>query len=129
MKKVIIFGLLILTIGTVSCSKDSSISEQPIIISNSLEGVWRLQNLQSATKLTFSGQNFTLDSGTVTIKGVFQISGGTLQGTVTSRQGTSSDLVQPDVFIGDFTLTGNTVSFNNFNGNWRVPFSSWYQRQ
>ena len=129
MKKIIILGLILLTIGSTSCTKDSI--EQPTIINNTtaLEGTWVFQNQQPNLKLIFAGDTFTLKTNTIAIKGVFQITNNHFTGSVTSREGVSSDFIQPDRFTGDFVISGNKVTFTNFTGNWQLPFSSWYQKQ
>jgi hypothetical protein len=129
MKKLIILGLILLTLGSTSCSKDSI--EQPTTISTTtvLEGTWVFQNQQPNLKLIFIGDTFTLKTNTITIKGVFEIVKGHFTGSVTSREGVSSNMIQPDRFTGDCVISGNEVTFTNFTDNWQLPFSSWYQRQ
>lgn len=130
MKKIIILGLSIFTINFISCTKDSSETTNITnIIVGKLDGTWVFQNQQPNLKLIFKDQNFTLKTGTISIKGVFQVVNNHFQGTVTSREGASSDFIQPDAFSGDVEIVGNKVAFSKFTGNWALPFSSWYQRQ
>lgn len=108
-----------------SCSKSTDNNQ----ITTSLEGNWLLQNIPNAAKLTFQGQNWMLNSGSVTIKGTFKITNNKMNGIATSRSGISSDLLQPDNFTGNISISNNIVTFTNFSGNWFAAFSSWYGKQ
>ncbi len=108
-----------------SCKKESDQNQNL----NSLEGTWLLQNIQSGARLTFSGNLFTIASGSVILKGTYNTSGNTLQGNVTSRSGANSGALTPDAFNGNFSISGDVVTFTNFNGNWNAIFSTWYKKQ
>lgn len=130
MKKLL--AILLITMFTISCSKydnNSTNNQATNQTTTSLEGVWRLQNLTGGAKLTFQGLNWTLNSGTVTIKGTFTLTNNQMSGVATSRTGTSSNLLQPDNFTGNVSISNNKVTFTNFSGNWVAPFSTWYQKQ
>lgn len=125
MKKLSIYSLLFIAISFSSCSNNQATSQT----TTSLEGNWRLQNLAGGAKLTFQGQNWTLNSGTVTIKGTFTLSNNQMSGQVVSRSGVSSELLQPNTFTGNVVISNNRVTFTNFSGNWQYPFSTWYEKQ
>lgn len=124
MRKIITIVLFIITTITLSCSTDSTSNT-----TTDLEGVWRLQNIPSGAKLTFEGQNWKLNSGTVEMSGTFTLTGDVMNGQVDYRSGQGSDLIQPDTFTGNVNIEGNKVYFTNYSGNWFAPFSSWYQKQ
>lgn len=124
MRKLITIVLFIITTITLSCSSDSTSNT-----TTDLEGVWRLQNIQSGAKLTFEGQNWKLNSGTVEMSGTFTLTNDLMSGQVDYRSGQGSDLIQPDTFTGNVDIENNKVTFTNFSGNWFAPFSSWYQKQ
>lgn len=126
MRKISIIILLISIILTLSCSSDSNPTSNVV---SDLEGVWRLQNISSGAKLTFEGQNWKLNSGTVEMSGTFTLVGDSMNGQVDFRSGQGSDLIQPDTFTGNVNIEDNKVYFTNFSGNWIAPFSSWYQKQ
>ena len=63
MKKLFIWSLL--AICFYSCSDSQT--------TTSLEGVWKLQNNSAGAKLTFQGENWTLNSGNYTITGTFTL--------------------------------------------------------
>ena len=126
MKHLLSSILLILILSSCSSSDDTQAPSQN---TTSLEGVWKLQNIQTGAKLTFQGQNWRLDSGTDSIIGTFTVSGNTLSGVAVTRNGASAQLIQPDNFLGNFTIANNRVTFTNFQGYWVAPFSSWYQKQ
>lgn len=121
--------LLLFIITLFSCSNNSNNSQTTTQNTTTLEGVWRLQNIQSGAKLTFQGQNWRLDSGSVIITGTFTLSNNQMNGIAITRSGTSSNLLQPDTFTGNVTILNNKVTFTNFSGNWIAPFSTWYQKQ
>ena len=124
MRKIITIVLFIITTITLSCSSDSTSNT-----TTDLEGIWRLQNIQSGAKLTFEGQNWKLNSGTVEMSGTFTLTNDLMSGQVDYRSGQGSDLIQPDTFTGNVDIENNKVTFTNFSGNWFAPFSSWYQKQ
>ncbi|MFI0427508.1 MAG: hypothetical protein ACH34V_11185 [Flavobacterium sp.] len=124
MRKIITIVLFIITTITLSCSSDSTSNT-----TTDLEGVWRLQNIPSGAKLTFEGQNWKLNSGTVEMSGTFTLTNDLMSGQVDYRSGQGSDLIQPDTFTGNVDIENNKVTFTNFSGNWFAPFSSWYQKQ
>ena len=126
MKHLLSSILLILILSSCIGSDDTQARSQN---TTSLEGVWKLQNIQTGAKLTFQGQNWRLDSGTDSIIGTFTVSGNTLSGVAVTRNGASAQLIQPDNFLGNFTIANNRVTFTNFQGYWVAPFSSWYQKQ
>lgn len=125
MKKVLIYFVLFIAIGSSSCCDSQTNSQN----TTSIEGIWKLQNISTGAKLTFQGQNWTLKSGTVTIIGTFTLNKNQMSGKAVSRSGASSGLLKPDIFTGDVSISDNKVTFTNFSGNWRLPFSSWYQKQ
>ena len=124
MRKIITIVLFIITTITLSCSSDSASNT-----TTDLEGIWRLQNIQSGAKLTFEGQNWKLNSGTVEMSGTFTLTNDLMSGQVDYRSGQGSDLIQPDTFTGNVDIENNKVTFTNLSGNWFAPFSSWYQKQ
>lgn len=124
MRKIITIVLFIITTITLSCSSYSTSNT-----TTDLEGVWRLQNIPSGAKLTFEGQNWKLNSGTVEMSGTFTLTNDLMSGQVDYRSGQGSDLIQPDTFTGNVDIENNKVTFTNFSGNWFAPFSSWYQKQ
>ncbi|USL96294.1 hypothetical protein D1J36_004110 [Riemerella anatipestifer] len=99
------------------------------IESTPLEGVWKLQNIPSGSRLTFEKQNWKLESGTVRITGTFTLSGNTINAVVVNRSGSGSSALQPDEFTGNIAIEGNKATFTNFSGNWYAIFSTWYQKQ
>jgi hypothetical protein len=109
---------------TISCSNDDNQNNQ-----TELEGVWLLQNITTGARLTFENSNFTIQSGTVTIRGTFEIQNNQLKGQVVSRTGANNGGLQPDNFTGNFDVSDDRVTFTNFSGNWRAVFSTWYGRQ
>lgn len=116
--------LLFSAVLLLSCSADE-INETR----TDLEGVWRLQNIQSGAKLTFEGNSWKLESGTAEMSGTFTLVGGEMAGEVIYREGQGSDLINPDNFTGGVDVEGDIVYFTNFSGDWRAPFSSWYKKQ
>ena len=118
--------LFVITLVTLSCSSNSDSTNNT---TTDLEGVWRLQNISTGAKLTFEGQNWKLNSGTVEMSGTFTLVGNLMSGQVDYRSGQGSDLIQPDTFTGNVEIENNKVTFTNFSGNWFAPFSSWYQKQ
>jgi hypothetical protein len=79
--------------------------------------------------LTFEGQNWKLESGTVTITGTFTLSGNTMNAVAVNRSGANNAGLQPNTFTGNIAIAGNKVTFTEFDGNWRAVFSTWYQKQ
>lgn len=126
MKKVITIFLFVFTLVNLSCSSDNNSTNNT---TTDLEGVWKLQNISSGAKLTFEGQNWKLNSGTVEMSGTFTLVGDLMNGQVDFRSGQGSDLIQPDTFTGNVNIEDNKVYFTDFSGNWFAPFSSWYQKQ
>lgn len=122
MKNIIL--ILTLVLFTISCSNDDNQNNQ-----TELEGVWLLQNISTGAKLTFENNNFTIQSGTVTINGTFEISNNQMNGQVVSRSGANNGGLQPDDFTGNFDISNDRVTFTNFSGNWSAVFSTWYGRQ
>jgi hypothetical protein len=122
MKKLIIYSILFISTFFSSCSDNETTT-------TSLEGTWLLQNISTGAKLTFQGQNWTLNSGTVTITGTFTLANNKMSGKAVTRTGASSNLLQPDTFTGNIAILNNKVTFTNFSGNWIYPFSSWYQKK
>jgi hypothetical protein len=120
-KKLLICAIVLFTI---SCSNDDNQNNQ-----TELEGVWLLQNITTGARLTFENSNFTIQSGTVTIRGTFEIQNNQLKGQVVSRTGANNGGLQPDNFTGNFDVSDDRVTFTNFSGNWRAVFSTWYGRQ
>lgn len=112
-----------------SCSNNNDDNQTSIQNSTSLEGIWKLQNIQSGSKLTFEGQNWKLESGTVTITGTFTLSGNTMNAVAVNRSGANNAGLQPNTFTGNIAIAGNKVTFTNFSGNWYAVFSTWYQKQ
>jgi hypothetical protein len=112
-----------------SCSNNNDEIQTPSQNTSSLEGVWKLQNIQTGSKLTFEGQNWKLESGTVTITGTFTLSGNTMNAVAVNRSGANNAGLQPNTFTGNIAIAGNKVTFTNFSGNWYAVFSTWYQKQ
>lgn len=121
-KGIILICLTILFLS--SCSKDSNQGFE-----TKLEGVWLLQNISTGSKLTFESKNFTIQSGTVTIIGTFELNNNQMSGQVVSRSGAHNEGLQPDTFTGNVEIWNNKVTFTDFSGNWRGVFSTWYQKQ
>jgi hypothetical protein len=113
-----------------SCEDDSN--ERPASQPNpnaptALEGSWLLQNIPTGSRLSFSGNVFTINSGTVIITGNFTYIGTSFNGTVTGRSGAYSNALSPDNFTGIAEVYGDSiVTFTNFSGNWYDVFSTWY---
>lgn len=129
MKK-LLFGFVLLSFTVLfSCSSSNDDNQTPSQNTTSLEGVWKLQNIQSGSKLTFEDQNWKLESGTVTISGTFTTSGNTMNAVAVNRSGANNEGLQPNIFSGNFSITNNEVTFTNFSGNWYAVFSTWYQKQ
>ncbi len=126
MKHLLLSILLILILSSCSSSDDTQAPSQN---TTSLEGVWKLQNIQTGSKLTFEGQNWKLESGTVTITGTFTLSGNTMNAVAVNRSGANNAGLQPNTFTGNIAIAGNKVTFTNFSGNWYAVFSTWYQKQ
>jgi hypothetical protein len=122
------FTLLIFIIFS-SCSNSNDDNQTTSQNTSSLEGVWKLQNIQTGSKLTFEGQNWKLESGTVTITGTFTLSGNTMNAVAVNRSGANNAGLQPNTFTGNIAIAGNKVTFTNFSGNWYAVFSTWYQKQ
>ena len=121
-----------ITIFAISCSKSDNNSENnqaTIQTTTSLEGNWLLQNITSGAKLTFTGNNFTINSGTVIIKGTFTLVSNQMSGQVVSRSGANNGGLQPDTFTGNVSIANNKATFTNFSGNWNAVFSTWYGKQ
>lgn len=112
-----------------SCSSSNDDNQTPSQNTTSLEGVWKLQNIQSGSKLTFEGQNWKLESGTVTITGTFTLTGNTMNAVAVNRSGANNAALQPNTFNGNISIENNKVTFTNFSGNWYAVFSTWYQKQ
>ncbi|QYS87169.1 hypothetical protein JJC03_04270 [Flavobacterium oreochromis] len=126
---IIFIPVFLFFILIVSCSKDNN--QEPLTNGSTMtaiEGVWRLQNLSGGSKLIFNGSNFTIESGTVVMKGNFTLDGKQIKGVATSRSGAGSDWLKPNDFVADYVISGNKVTFSNYSGNW-ILFSSWYQKQ
>jgi len=123
MKKQIILFISILCLYSCSSNEENS---QPTA---TLEGNWLLQNIPSGSKLKFYGNNFMIESGTVTINGTFKLIDKKITGEVTSRKGANSEALKPDTFSGNVEITNDKVTFTNFDGNWRAIFSTWYGKQ
>ena len=124
--------MLLIAVFTISCSKsdnNSTNNQAPTQTTTSLEGNWLLQNITSGAKLTFTGNNFTINSGTVTIKGTFTLVSNQMSGQVVSRSGNNNGGLQPDSFTGNVSILNNKVTFTNFSGNWLAVFSTWYGKQ
>jgi hypothetical protein len=121
-KKIFIYTILLLVL---SCSNDDDNQNNQ----SNLEGVWLLQNIPTGAKLTFQGQNWILNSGTVEMSGTFSLVGNSMSGKVENRSGLGSNLIQPDSFTGVVEIENSKATFTNFSGNWRAPFSSWYGKQ
>jgi hypothetical protein len=134
MKKTSLIVLLFLMIVFQACQKDesasSSNSNNQANSNTALEGSWILQNISTGAKITFTGNNFKIESGTVTIQGTFTYANTLMSGTVTSRTGANSGALTPDSFTGNATISndGNYVTFTNFTGNWNTVFSTWYAK-
>jgi hypothetical protein len=109
---------------TASKSSSSNQTNSP----SALEGSWLLQNISSGSRITFTGNVFTINSGTVVIQGTFTYVNTTMNCVVTSRSGANSGSLTPDNFTGNATLSNNgtIVTFTNFTGNWYAVFSTWY---
>ena len=133
MKKLSLIFLIF--IATISCSKSENneitSNSSPAIIqtTTSLEGNWLLQNIPNGAKLNFTNSNFTINSGTVTIKGTFTLINNQLNGQVVSRSGANNGGLQPDTFTGNVAILNNRATFTNFSGNWNAVFSTWYGKQ
>lgn len=112
-----------------SCSNSNDDNQTTSQNSTSLVGVWKLQNIQTGSKLTFEGQNWKLESGTVTITGTFTLTGDTMNAVAVNRSGANNAGLQPNTFSGNVAIAGNKVTFTNFSGNWYAVFSTWYQKQ
>jgi hypothetical protein len=129
LKHLLFFVTLFLVTISFSCSNNNDDNQTSSQNSTSLEGIWKLQNIQSGSKLTFEGQNWKLESGTVTITGTFTLSGNTMNAVAVNRSGTNNAGLQPNTFTGNIAIAGNKVTFTNFSGNWYAVFSTWYQKQ
>ena len=128
--KHLLFGVLLLSFTILfSCSSSNDDNQTPSQNTTSLEGVWKLQNIQTGSKLTFEGQNWKLESGTVTITGTFTLSGNTMNAVAVNRSGANNAGLQPNTFTGNIAIADNKVTFTNFSGNWYAVFSTWYQKQ
>lgn len=121
---VMLFLLMSVSLQLSSCNNDDTSASV-------LEGVWRLQGNSNLSKVTFSGNQFIMESGTVTITGTFTLTENVISCSVTRREGAGSNFSQPDDFTGNYELdqNGNILYFTNFSGNWRAPFSSWYFKE
>lgn len=129
MKHLLFFVTVFLVTILFSCSNNNDDNQTSSQNSTSLEGIWKLQNIQSGSKLTFEGQNWKLESGTVTITGTFTLSGNTMNAVAVNRSGANNAGLQPNTFSGNIAIAGNKVTFTEFDGNWRAVFSTWYQKQ
>lgn len=129
MKHLLLFVALFSVTILFSCSNSNDDKQTSSQNSTSLEGVWKLQNIQSGSKLTFEGQNWKLESGTVTITGTFTLSGNTMNAVAVNRSGANNAALQPNTFTGNISIASNKVTFTNFTGNWYAVFSTWYQKQ
>ncbi|AFR36400.1 hypothetical protein [Riemerella anatipestifer] len=128
--KYLVLGLSLLCLTTLfSCKNNDDDIEFVNQNSTPLEGVWKLQNIPSGSRLTFEKQNWKLESGTVRITGTFTLSGNTINAVVINRSGSGSSALQPDAFTGNIAIEGNKATFTNFSGNWYAVFSTWYQKQ
>lgn len=125
MKKLSLYCLLFIVIGFSSCSDNEKNSQT----TTSLEGDWLLQNIPSGARLKFSNNNFTINSGTVTIIGTFTLTNTQMSGQVVSRSGANNGGLQPDTFTGNVSISDNRATFTDFSGNWRAIFSTWYGKQ
>lgn len=124
--------LLLITVSFSSCSSNNDIENQessPTQASSLLEGNWLLQNIPNGAKLNFSNNNFTINSGSVIIKGTFTFTGNQMSGKVISRSGVNNEGLQPETFTGNVAILNNRVTFTDFTGNWRAVFSTWYGKQ
>lgn len=124
MKHLLSFLVLIF----ISCSNETDIIE--LHESSKIEGVWKLHNIQSATKLTFNGDNWKVESGDVTITGKISVEGNIISGTALTRTGTNSNLPTPDYFSCKFELSEDDtiIEFSEYTGTW-IFFQSWYKKQ
>lgn len=122
----IICGLLICSCEDNSAPPASSNNNNGGNNSTPLEGIWLLQNIQNGARLTFQGQNWRIDSGTVTITGTFTVTNDLMNCVVLTRSGANNGGLQPDTFSGNFSISNNVVTFTNFTGNWYAVFSTWY---
>ena len=129
MKHLLLVTILFFTLIIASCSSNNNDTLASNQNTTSLEGVWKLQNIQTGSKLTFEGQNWKLESGTVTITGTFTLSGNTINALAVNRLGANNSGLQPNTFTGNIAIAGNKVTFTNFSGNWYAVFSTWYQKQ
>lgn len=130
MKQFITFTICLIGLSLLfSCKNNDDDIEFVNQNSTPLEGVWKLQNIPSGSRLTFEKQNWKLESGTVRITGTFTLSGNTINAVVVNRSGSGSSALQPDEFTGNIAIEGNKVTFTNFSGNWYAVFSTWYQKQ
>lgn len=123
--------LLFITVSFSSCSNDDIENQEssPTQASSLLEGNWLLQNIPNGAKLNFSNNSFTINSGTVTIKGSFTLINNQMKGQVVSRSGANNEGLQPDTFTGNVAILNNRITFTDFTGNWRAVFSTWYGKQ
>ena len=96
-KKLLLYTIILLTLG---CSSDDNQGNQ-----TELEGVWLLQNIPTGARLTFEKNNFTIQSGSVTINGTFEISNNQISGHLVSRSGENNEGLQPDNFTGDYEIS------------------------
>lgn len=113
----------------ISCSKKNDDTQTTSLNKTSLEGVWKLQNIPTGSKLTFEGENWKLASGTVTITGTFTLNGNLMNAVAVSRSGANNAALQPNTFTGNVSISSNMVTFTKFTGNWNAVFSTWYQKQ
>ena len=74
-----------------SCSSDDNKNINTV---TSLEGDLLLQNIWSGTKLTFTGNNFIINSGTVTINGTFKLINNLMSGQVVNREGALKEVLE-----------------------------------
>lgn len=112
----------------ISCSSEPEVLNSTI--SSGIDGVWKLQNIQSATKLTFDGDNWKVESGNVVITGKISVEDNILSGTALTRTGTNSNLPAPDYFSCRFELSEDStkIEFSEYTGTW-IFFQSWYKKQ
>ncbi len=120
---------ILLVAAFCSCSKNNDNTQATSLNKTSLEGVWKLQNIPTGSRLTFEGQNWELVSGTVTITGTFTLNGNLMNAVAVSRTGANNAALQPNTFNGNVSISNNKVTFTNFSGNWNAVFSTWYQKQ
>lgn len=127
MKKLILVFIAISSIAFSSCSNsDDSNTDNHGAGKTSLQGTWLLENNTHLVKLTFEGNNFTINSGTAIVKGTYTLVNNQMTGQLMS---TNYESLKPNTFTGNVSISNNRVTFTNFSGNWYAIFSSWYEKQ